>query len=161
MTGFEYQFAALLMSEGFYEDGIKVIKAVRSRYDGKKRNPWNEIECGNNYVRAMASYALIPILSGFTFDLPNYKIGFNPVISKDNFRCIWSLGTGWGNVIFDKKTIKINLISGTLNLSEIVLPDAENAEKLIIDGVEIDFTKNKNSITFERKCINKSIEIFR
>ncbi len=161
MTGFEYQFAGLLMSEGFYEDGIKVIKAVRSRYDGKKRNPWNEIECGSNYVRAMASYALIPILSGFTFDLPKYKIGFNPLVDKDNFRCIWSLGTGWGNVIFDKKTIKINLISGTLNLSEIVLPDAENTEKLMIDGVEIDFTKNKNSITFERKCINKSIEIFR
>ena len=27
------------------------------------------------------------------------------VISKDNFRCIWSLGTGWGNVIFDKKSV--------------------------------------------------------
>ena len=65
MTGFEYSFAGLLLSRGLIEDGLKVVKAVRDRYDGKKRNPWNEIECGSNYVRSMASFALIPILSGF------------------------------------------------------------------------------------------------
>lgn len=59
-------------------DGIKVVSAVRSRFDGKKRNTWNEFECGSNYARSMASYVLIPILCGFEFDMPNMHIGLNP-----------------------------------------------------------------------------------
>lgn len=31
MTGFEYAFAGLLISEGFVEDGLKVVCAVRDR----------------------------------------------------------------------------------------------------------------------------------
>lgn len=90
MTGFEYSFAGLLCSEGKTDDGFKVVKAIRDRFDGKKRNPWNEFECGSNYARSMASYALVPILSGFEFDMPHGHIGFNPY-KKDNFKCIWSL----------------------------------------------------------------------
>ena len=56
MTGFEYAFAGLLVSEGYLDEGIAVVRAIRDRYDGAKRNPWNEIECGNNYARAMASF---------------------------------------------------------------------------------------------------------
>ena len=67
MTGFEYAFAGLLISEGFLEEGLTVIRAVRDRYDGKKRNPFNEIECGSHYARSMASFALLPIFSGRFF----------------------------------------------------------------------------------------------
>ena len=70
MTGFEYAFAGLLISEGYFEEGEQVVKAIRDRYDGEKRNPWNEIECGSNYARPMLSFALLPIFSGFEFDLP-------------------------------------------------------------------------------------------
>lgn len=52
MTGFEYAFAGLLISSGFYDNGIKVVKGIRDRYDGKKRNPYNEIECGSNYAQS-------------------------------------------------------------------------------------------------------------
>ena len=83
MTGFEYSFAGLLFARNRVDDGVKVVEAVRSRFDGEKRNPWNEFECGSNYARSMASYALIPILSGFEFDMPNQYIGFNPYIKKD------------------------------------------------------------------------------
>ena len=81
MTGFEYMFAGLLYSEGFESEAFEVVKSIRDRYDGKKRNPWNEMECGSNYVRAMASFALLPIISGFDFDLPHFKIGFNPILN--------------------------------------------------------------------------------
>ena len=50
-------FAGLLFAAGRIEDGLKVVKAVRDKYDGRKRNPWNEIECGSNYARSMASFA--------------------------------------------------------------------------------------------------------
>ena len=96
MHGFEYQLAGLLISEGFVDEGLRCAKAVRDKYNGENRNPFNEIECGNNYARSMASFALIPILSGFIFDMPHGKIGFNPKLGG-NFRSVWSLDGVWGS----------------------------------------------------------------
>jgi uncharacterized protein (DUF608 family) len=90
MTGFEYAFAGLLIREGMTEEGLTVVRSVRNRYDGKKRNPWNEIECGSNYARAMASFALLPIFSGLEFDLPHGHLGFSPLLDGD-FRCPFSV----------------------------------------------------------------------
>jgi hypothetical protein len=55
-TGFEYAFGGLLLAQGFIREGESVVKAIRDRYDGEKRNPWSEIECGHNYARSMASW---------------------------------------------------------------------------------------------------------
>lgn len=90
MHGFEYQLAGLMISEGMIDEGLTLVRAVRDRYDGEKRNPWNEIECGSNYARSMASFALIPIFSGFKFDLPKGKIRFNPLVRRENFKCFWA-----------------------------------------------------------------------
>ena len=48
------------------DEGLQIVAAVRSRYTGRVRNPWNEYECGNYYARAMSSYALLIALSGFS-----------------------------------------------------------------------------------------------
>ena len=29
---------------------VKVVKAIRDRHEGRKRNPFNEPECGHNYA---------------------------------------------------------------------------------------------------------------
>ena len=50
-SGIEYQVATHLIFEGFVEEGLAVVKAVRERYNGYDWNPWNEVECGNHYVR--------------------------------------------------------------------------------------------------------------
>ena len=63
MTGFEYALAGLMLANGYIDEGCAMVKAVRDRYDGERRNPWNEIECGSNYARSMASFALMPICS--------------------------------------------------------------------------------------------------
>lgn len=158
MHGFEYQFAGMLMSEGFIDEGIKVVKSIRDRYNGKNRNPFNEMECGSNYARSMASFALLPILSGFVFDLPNKKIGFNPKINKDNFRCIFSLGTGWGNVEINKDTT-ISIKEGKLTLTAIELPYLEKAEKLIIDGKDTAFEFKNGCLEFSEITAYESIKI--
>ena len=64
-TGIEYQVASHLIAEGFVNEGLTIVKALRSRYDGQVRNPWNEYECGNYYARAMSSYALLARSPGF------------------------------------------------------------------------------------------------
>ena len=92
MTGFEYQFASHLITEGFVDEGIKVTKAIRDRFDGWRRNPWDEFECGHHYARAMASYGLLLSLSGFHFDRTDNMVGFEPVINQENFATFWSLG---------------------------------------------------------------------
>ncbi|MFQ5791573.1 MAG: GH116 family glycosyl-hydrolase [Acidobacteriota bacterium] len=64
-TGIEYQVAAHLIYEGFVDEGVNIVRAVRNRYDGERRNPWNEVECGNHYARALASWSVLLALSGF------------------------------------------------------------------------------------------------
>ena len=59
MTGFEYVAAAEMVFQGMDEDAVKVVKAVRDRHDGLKRNPFSEPECGHNYARSMASWNVL------------------------------------------------------------------------------------------------------
>jgi len=157
MTGFEYAFAGLLISEGMVEDGLKVVRAIRDRYDGKKRNPWNEIECGYNYARAMASYALLPIFSGFTYDLPHSHIGFAPIIPGD-FKCLWSVGTGWGDFVRTAKNAAIILHSGSLTLTSVSLDNAADVQTAWCDGKQIAFTRNDKQILFDTITVRKELK---
>jgi len=160
MTGFEYSFAGLLISEGFIEDGLKVIRAIRDRYDGKKRNPWNEIECGNNYARPMASFSLLPIFSGMTYDLPKKHIGFAPIL-PGKFKCFWSLGTGWGDFSRTDKQWKIDLSEGSLELETVSLDENAMVKSVKIDGKDTAFTQNGSLISFARTTVKKHIRIER
>ncbi|MBQ7794205.1 MAG: hypothetical protein IJ366_06775, partial [Clostridia bacterium] len=153
MTGFEYSFAGLLCSQGRIEDGLKVVEAIRNRFDGKKRNPWNEFECGSNYARSMASYALIPILSGFEFDMPHKYIGFNPYMT-DNFRCIWSLADAWGDFAIADGKVTITVIEGSIALKALGLKVCDSVSSVKIDGKNIDFNFKDGKIYFEETIIS-------
>ncbi|HVO43417.1 MAG TPA: GH116 family glycosyl-hydrolase [Aggregatilineales bacterium] len=95
-SGIEYQVAGHLIYEGMVDEGLTIVKGLRARYDGERRNPWNEMECGSHYARSLASWTLLLALSGFSCDLTVGYIGFKPAISERPFRCFWSTGTGWG-----------------------------------------------------------------
>lgn len=159
MHGFEYAFAGLLLSRGFIEEGQRVVSAVRERYRGHNRNPWNEMECGSNYARSMASFALIPILSGFTFDLPHGEIGFDPKVNKTDFRSIFSLGGGWGEARITPKKTQIEIKGGSLTLCALRLPYLTGVKTLMIDGKETEFRLDGNVISFDKTTVEKIIEI--
>ena len=95
-TGIEYQVAATLIYEGFVDEGLTIVKAVRDRHDGYRRNPWNEVECGHHYARSMASYGLLTALSGFKYDMCKGEVTFDPRINKDNFSAFFCTGKAWG-----------------------------------------------------------------
>jgi len=155
MHGFEYEFAELLMSHGEIEKGLEVVRSVRDRYNGKNRNPWCEIECGGNYARSMASYALIPILSGFEFDLPKKLIGFNPAVHSSHFSTIWSTATAWGKAETCEDGFELTVYAGTLDVNQISLPFIKNIAFVLCDGKEIEselkdgivYLKIQNEIT--------------
>ncbi|MBQ2988231.1 MAG: hypothetical protein IJD59_03910 [Clostridia bacterium] len=157
MTGFEYAFAGLLISEGFVEEGLQAVRAIRGRYDGAKRNPWNEIECGNNYARAMASFALLPIFSGFTFDLPKRHIGFSPIREGD-YRALWSLGTAWGNFTRTADGAAVDIYGGALTLSSLTLGGIGKLKALLIDGKEVPFTQEGDTVRWEETVCQSQIQ---
>jgi uncharacterized protein (DUF608 family) len=95
-SGIEYQAATHLIYEGFFDEALAIVTAVRRRYDGVKRNPWNEVECGNHYVRSMASWGLLPAASGFGYDMTKGEISFAPKVKQDNFVSFFSTGKCWG-----------------------------------------------------------------
>lgn len=96
-TGIEYQVAAHLIYDGFVEEGLDIVEGVRNRYDGQRRNPWNEVECGHQYARALASWSVLLALSGFRYSGPEDRIGFLPVIEEKKFQSFWSCDPGWGS----------------------------------------------------------------
>lgn len=95
-TGIEYQVAAHLIFEGFVEEGLTVVRAARARYDGVRRNPFNEFECGNHYARAMAAWAVLIALSGYSCDMTTGEQRFAPRINQNDFQCFYSNGREWG-----------------------------------------------------------------
>lgn len=97
-TGHEYEVAGLLIFVGKIAPALKILEAVRTRYDGRKQNPWNEIECGDHYARAMSSWALLEAASGFRYDARTDTIGFAPAIGPENFRAAFVARDGWGTL---------------------------------------------------------------
>lgn len=145
MTGFEYSFAGLLCSRNMMDDGVKAVGAVRNRFDGKKRNPWNEFECGSNYARSMASFALIPILSGFRFDMPKKIIGFKP---KAEGKYFWSVDGAWGTVDCGKQKYSFTVLAGEIRLNSFVT-GFDSVSKVAVNGVEVPFSCNGDTINFD------------
>jgi hypothetical protein len=97
MNGFEYQVAAHMIAEGMVEEGLAVMKTLDERYDGNKRNPFNEVECGDHYARSMASYGALIAISGFEYDGPERHIGFAPRLTPENFKAPFTAAEGWGS----------------------------------------------------------------
>jgi uncharacterized protein (DUF608 family) len=95
-TGIEYEVAGALLFEDMVEEALTIVDAVRKRQDGRLRSPWNEVECGDHYVRAMSSWTLLEAAAGYKHDAFKNLIEFGPRISQENFRCFFATATGWG-----------------------------------------------------------------
>jgi hypothetical protein len=122
-TGIEYQVASHLIHEGSVEEGLTIVKAARSRYDGRTRNPWNEYECGNWYARAMSSYALLGALSGFRYSAVERTLWFAPRLKTQPFQCFFSTASGFGTIALHNRTVSIHLIEGELPIERLVFGD--------------------------------------
>ncbi|HSV86371.1 MAG TPA: GH116 family glycosyl hydrolase, partial [Levilinea sp.] len=120
-TGIEYQAASHLIYEGLVEEGLAIVKAVRSRYDGHTRNPWNEYECGNYYARSMASYALLIAYSGFRYSAATKTFFLAPKVPERPFRCFFSTASGWGSLTVGQGGLEIDLVEGQLEIERVVM----------------------------------------
>lgn len=123
-TGIEYEVASYLIGEGFVDEGLTIVKAARSRYDGRTRNPWNEYECGNYYARAMASYALLGAIGGFRYSAVERTLWFGPKLAVRPFSSFFCTAFGFGVITLDQREARVRVIEGELPVDKLVLTDA-------------------------------------
>ncbi len=119
-TGIEYQVASHLMFKGEVEKGLEIVREVRRRYDGKKRNPFNEYECGHWYARAMASYGLIQGLTGVRYDAVTKTLFIDSKVG-DSFTSFLSTEMGFGNVGLKDGKPFIDVKYGNIEVNEFVV----------------------------------------
>jgi non-lysosomal glucosylceramidase len=123
MTGFEYTAAVGMLYEGQTDPGLRCIRNVRDRYDGQKRSPFDEAECGHHYARAMASWAAVLALTGFHYSGVDKSMTFVPKEGK----YFWSNGYAWGSCSIRRTTrgmnVELSVLHGQVALSKFSLRD--------------------------------------
>jgi hypothetical protein len=116
MTGFEYTAAIGMLYEGQVADGLKCIAAIRRRYDGKRRNPFDEAECGHHYARAMIAWAAVLSLTGFHYSGASGTMTF----ARRDGTHFWSNGYAWGTCAQRRSgrevRVKLRVLGGRLAL---------------------------------------------
>ncbi len=117
-TGIEYQVAAHLMMTGQIKEGLKIVRMIRQRYDGRWRNPFDEYECGHWYARAMASYGMLQALSGARYDAVERTLYLHPSV-KGDFRAFLCTATGYGTVGVRKGKPFIKVVAGKIPVERI------------------------------------------
>lgn len=123
-TGIEYQVAGHMAWEGMLTEALAICRGVHERYHPSSHNPWNEVECGDHYARALASYGVLIGLAGLAYDGPNQTLGFAPRITPEKFRCAFTGAEGWGTLeqtrTGGKQTNTIGVKWGKLTLRSLV-----------------------------------------
>ena len=124
-TGLEYQFAAHLIFEGMVAEALAVVETARRRFDGERRTPWNELECGHHYARPMAAWALLVALSGFQYNAVGRELTLAPPNGGQSFGCFWSIPCGWGNFSLTSNTrnqrARIEVVEGSMPVARVAL----------------------------------------
>lgn len=117
-TGIEYQVASHLIMTGQVEEGLKIVRAVRKRYDGQWRNPFDEYECGHWYARAMSSYGLLQGLTGARYDAVEKVLYLAPKVAGD-FRAFLCTATGYGTVGVKQGKPFLQVAAGAIEIKQI------------------------------------------
>ena len=114
MTGFEYTAACNMIYENQIQQGLQCILSIRNRFDGLKRNPFSEPECGHHYGRSMTSWATLLAWSSFHYSAVTRTMSFG--IRTGTF--FWSNGYAWGScwIAENRTTAELLIAYGTLEL---------------------------------------------
>lgn len=122
-TGMEYEVAALMIEKGKIENSLKILKAVRDRYNGTQRNPWNEVECGDHYVRAMSSWRVYEAAIGYHWNAIEMQMSLLPKFNSNPFQAFYITNSSWGLIEMkhdeSELAIRIKPSFGTLEISKL------------------------------------------
>ncbi|HKD37380.1 MAG TPA: GH116 family glycosyl hydrolase, partial [Pirellulales bacterium] len=132
-TGIEYSTAGAMVYEGLIDEARKIVRTARQRYDGRRLdgldsgpggNPFNELECGKFYARAMSSWSLLIASQGLLLEGPKGIIGFKPRWQPEDHRSFFTAPESWGMFVQTRKpgeqTSRIDVRYGKLRVRELV-----------------------------------------
>jgi hypothetical protein len=121
-TGVEYAVAALCLFEGLESEGLAVLEGVRGRYDGTRRNPYNEIECGDHYSRAMSGWSLLQAYTGSSTDVIEGRLA----VGDRPGRAPLLAGSAWGRTTIDAGTVLVEILGGAFHLAVVSIPGRDH-----------------------------------
>jgi len=153
MNGFEYQVAVHMIWEGLLEKGLATAKVIHDRYNARKRNPFNEIECSDHYSRSMASYGVLLSVCGFDYHGPKCEIEFDPKITPEDFKAPFTVAEGWGSFVQKRDSVEqtnmLEIKHGKLYLKQlsIVIPKEVKPSSSVLkfNGVNINGELSKEN----------------
>ena len=147
-TGLEYVLAMGLAQHGETALAADTVAAVRERFDGARRNPFDEAECGHHYARALASWGVVVALTGFGYDgrsgvmsfaaadppalagepLPGEPPGGEPEPGPAVW--FWANGSAWGTVrqSFDAagaRAVALEVLHGSVRVARVLVGGQE------------------------------------
>ena len=146
-TGIEYLVATQFIFAGMLHDGLRTIEDVRLRFDGERRNPWDEPECGHHYARAMSSWSTLIAFSGFHYNGAEKMLSLKPRSQTSFLRSLWSTNSGWGTFSSTRSNgreqLEISVIEGSLPLDSIRLRQS---------------AATRSSITLDQKAVTHKMD---
>jgi non-lysosomal glucosylceramidase len=161
-TGLEYQAAATMIYAGMVREGVEAFENTRRRYDGERRNPWDEAECGHHYARAMSAWSGVLALSGFRYHGAEQSASIMPRVLVGKFSCFFSAAPAWGTFTHaaenGRRRVTLAVAEGKLPLRSVALGPgtATAAASATIGGRVIKLAPvpaNRDVITFAEVII--------
>ena len=132
-TGSEYQVAAHCLREGLHREGCAVLDAVWARYDGRRRNPFNEIECGDHYARSLAGWSALQALAGFSHDSTAGAYSFR----RPDTAVPFLAGSGWGLWSQQGDELVMACTGGRLDLRRLTITGGTAEYDVCVDGTAV------------------------
>jgi hypothetical protein len=132
-TGIEYQVAAHCLREGLIDEGQAILDALWRRYDGRRRNPYNEIECGDHYARALAGWSVIDAMGGVCWDAVSRTLHVRPATVA---AVPLVLDGGWGVLNRTENGVVLDCRYGEFDISHVLWAGAGSRD-LAPDGVVV------------------------
>ena len=143
-----------MVYEGMLTEGLSIMKAVHERYNGSKRNPYDEIECSSHYARSMASYGVYLAACGFSYHGPKGELGFAPKIHPEDFKCAFTTAESWGTFIQkisnegQENMLKIEYGKLKLKSFSIIPKHTVKELKITVNNTFIDSIGNYNCLLY-------------
>jgi Predicted bile acid beta-glucosidase len=116
-TGYEYQVASHLASFGYLDEALDIVRTLRARYDGERRNPYDEYECGHWYARALSCYGLLESVTGVRYDAVTKTL----YAKSGDCRVFLSTETGYGTVTVNGDKVTLDTVYGNILVDKIQL----------------------------------------
>jgi len=122
MTGFEYIVALHLLLAGEEKAARRTVRDIRARFDGRKRNPYNEAECGHHYGRALAAWGLFSAWGGLFYNAVEGSLR----VGREG-RHFLSSPSGWGILSVEREGgipfWNLEILGGSFSPKKVLLRD--------------------------------------